>query len=407
MDVAAISFKENVALMEDKTTKAAAALSVIKSVNSKEEDDKAAHILGRVRSTFEVVKDMRKSITDPMAEIKAALMEFEKKISTAKGANSEYTRVKQLRDAYANQVAAEAREESDRIQKEKDVQFEVSRIKSELVKSIELGVFDLIKDGEIQLTKFVASMTLENFGEQLAKLNYTPKIKPDAYLAIMEVPYNKNLVSVAEYAELLKRLEDKFGYDHVNAAYAKSALEILVKFKHDIIPARKEDLEKRAEASKGVQKIKGNQDDQLLKDRMNEIEEKYHVDKEAAIEKIEDNEAEEKINAEFDAQVTVQEIKEQKGIRTNVSYSINEEILDKPVKQIDLLAKVITNIMVDAKFKGIIKRDKQGFPAKDSEGKTQYVDGVNFWLKELARLKIDIDIDDLVRTESVSTVVRS
>jgi hypothetical protein len=405
MQLATKSFTENVALMEDKTTKALAALSGIKTVNSKEEDEKAAHILSRVRPTFTAIQEMRKQITDPMDQIKSTLMEFEKKISTAKGSKSDYTRVKLLRDAYANQVAANARAEQERIQREKDIKTEEANIKSKLVESIELGVFDLIKDGEIQLTKFVAGMTLENFDAKMAMLNYTPKIKPEAYEAMMQVQYNKDLISVQAYSELLERLEEKFGYDHVNSVYSKTAIEALAKFKHDIIPARKEELTKRSEASQGVQKIKANQEAAMLDDRIKEIEKAHEAEKEAVIERVEDQAAEEKINAEFDTQVELQEIEIQKGIRKNISYSIDESI--SPSEQVNLLAKVITHIMVDPKFKGIIKRDKQGFPVKDSEGNTKYVDGVNYWLKELAKLKIDVNIDNLIKTENVSTIVKA
>ena len=107
MQLAVKTFDQNLVLMEDKVAKATAALSKIKVIKNDEDDQAAAHILSRVRPTFEVVQKMRKEITDPLDEIKKALMEHEKKISTAKGSGSEYERVKKMRDQYANQKAAE------------------------------------------------------------------------------------------------------------------------------------------------------------------------------------------------------------------------------------------------------------------------------------------------------------
>lgn len=407
MSLAVKSFDHNVILMEEKTDKAMAALSVIKTVESDEEDEKAAHLLGRVRPTFEAVQKMRKEITDPMDAIKSQLMDFEKKISTAKGSGSEYVRVKQLRDTYANKKAAEARVEQERIQHEKDVKFEEANIKSELVKSIELGVFDLIKEGEVGLTKFVSGMTLKNFDDQLVKLNYKPKLKTDAYSKLMQVPYNSTLITVDKYNEIVKGLGEKFQYDNINAAYSEQASNVLGKFKKEVIPLRKVELEERAKSSADEQKIKAEQDQKDLDDKLREVEQSYESEKKEVAEKADDKAAEIKIDAEFEAQVSSQGIEEQKGIRKNVIYTIDESILAKPSAVIDVIIKAMTNVMVDAKFKGIVKRDAQGFPKLDPDGKTQYVDGVSFWLKELSKLKIDINIDNLNKIEEVSTIVKS
>lgn len=407
MALAVKSFDHNVQLMEEKTDKAMTALSGIKTVNSDEEDEIASHLLGRVRPTFEAVQKMRKEITDPMDSIKSQLMEFEKKISTAKGSGSEYARVKQLRDAYANKKAAEAREEQNRIQRQKDIKIEEANIKSQLVKSIELGVFDLIKEGEVGLTKFVAGMTLENFDEQLGKLNYKPKLKPDAYSKLMQVTYNKELISVDAYNAILKGLGENFQYDNVNAAYSEQAILVLERFKNEVIPLRKVELKERAKSSEVEQKIKAEQDQKDLDAKLEEVEQSYESEKKDVAEKADDAAAEVMIDAEFEAQVSTQTIEEQKGIRKNIVYSINEDIINKPAAVIDVLIKVMTNVMVDAKFKGVIKRDNQKFPILGSDGKIQFVDGVAFWLKELSKLKIDINIDNLNKTEEVSTIVKS
>lgn len=407
MALASKSFEQNVAVMEEKTSKALAALSAIKTVENDDDDAKAKHLLGRVRPTFETVQKMRKQITDPMDSIKSELMEFEKKISTAKGSGSEYVRVKQMCDAYANQKAADARVEQERIQREKAVKIEEANIKSQLVKSIELGVFDLIKEGEVGLTKFVSGMTLENFDEQLSKLNYKPKLKTDAYSKLMQVSYNKALISGERYAGIIKTLGEKFQYDKINSAYSEQATIVLERFKSEVIPLRKLELEERAKSSLDEQKVKEQQDQQMLDAKLEEVEQSYESQKTEVAEKADDQAAEMKIDAEFEAQVGAQSIEEMKGVRKNVSYEIDESILNKPSAVIDVIVKAMTNVMVDSKFKGIIKRDTQGFPKKDSDGKIQYVDGVAFWLKELSKLKIDINIDNLNRTEEVSTVVRS
>jgi hypothetical protein len=248
-------------------------------------------------------------------------------------------------------------------------------------------------------------MTLENFDEKLKKLNYKPKLATDAYIKLMQVPYNMKLISAANYSQILKDLGDEFQYDYVNATYSKKSVVTLNKFKKDIIPLRKTALDERAKTSFDQQKVKEAEDEQLLNAKLAEVDQAYEGEKKQVADKADDQAAEVMIDAEFNAQVKKQSIDEQKGIRKNITYSINDAILNQPSKVIDVLIKSMTNVMVDAKFKGIIKRDSQGFPKLDSDGKVQYVDGVSFWLKELAKLKIDINIENLNRTEDISTVV--
>lgn len=407
LQTAVKNYESNVLVMGDKTTKALAALSKIKVINNDEDDKAAQHILSRVKPTFETVQALRKEITDPLDELKSYLMEHEKKISTAKNSGSEYSRVKNLRDAYANKKAAEARAEQQRIQNEKAKKIEIADMKARLVKNIELGVFDLIKDGELQLTKFVSEMTLENFDQKLALLNYKPKLKTDSFSKLMTIDYNKSLVSVAEYEQMIKDGGTQFSYDHINAAYAEQAIKVLNRFKKDVIPARKAELEERSKASADEQKVKKQQEDQMLQARLDEINSAYESEKVKVEEKVDDQTADTKIEAEFDSQVDIQTIKDQKGVRKNIVYQIDEKILAKPSQVIDVLTKVVTHVMMDDKFKGVIKRDAQGFPRVDDKGQTELVDGIQYWLKELAKLKIDIDVDGLIKTENISTTIRS
>lgn len=410
MGLAMKTYEANVKIMDEKSSKAMAALSALKKIDSDEDEKIVRHVLGRVRATFEEIQKMRKDVTGPLDAIKSELMEFEKRISTDKNSNSEYIRGKKMLDQYANKKAADAAAEQLKIQLEKDIKLEEANIKSQLIKSIELGVFDLVKEGEIGLTKFVAEMTSDNYDEKLGKLNYKPKLKPDAYSKLMQVDYNRQLITVDKFTEIIKVLGDKFEYDNVNAAYSEQALIVLEIFKKDVIPLRKIELDERAKSSADEQKIKAEQDKENLKAKLEEVDQTYESEKKEVVEKAEDKAAESMIDAEFEAQVSLQQIDEQKGVRKNLCYSLNEDALSKPSALLDTMVKVMTHVIADAKFKGIVKRDSQGFPKLDSDGKVQYVDGINYWLKELAKLGIDTDkvkIPNLDKIEDVSTIVRA
>jgi len=410
MGLAVKTFEANVAIMDEKTTKALVVLSGIKKIDSADDEEKARHWLGRVRPTFETVQKLRKEITDPLDVIKKELMEYEKKISTTKGSGSEYARVKTLLDQYANKKAAEAKIEQDRIEHEKNVKLETADIKSKLIKSIELGTFDLIKNGEVQLTKYVAEMTLENFDEKLGKLNYKPKMSPDAFKKLMTVSYNPTLISSEDYQKIITDFGEKFEYKNINDSYCEQSSIILERVKLKDIPEHKAELDKLAAAVETGMLDNAAVDPEKLKEKLAAIDNTYAIEKQAVEEKADDVAGEAKIDAEFEAQVSKQSIEQQTGIRKNISYAFDDKAIGKMTKVIETMAKVITHVLADAKYKGIIKKDSQGFPKMDSDGKIQYVDGINYWLKEMAKLNIDTDevnIPNLVKTEDVSTIVRA
>lgn len=401
---------ESVQSIIDKTGRASAALSAIKVIKTDEQDEDAKKLLVKVRNTFQSVQAMRKEITDPLDSIKSELIEFEKKISTAKASDSEYQRVKKLRDQYASYKEEQARKEQARIQREKDIRIHEAEIKSSMQLAVEEEAAKLLEMGMNHLNGILLKLTVDNFELEMAKLNYKPTLKHEVFLGWLDVDYNKDLISNEQFDAIKQAAAEHFDFDKVASTYSDSAVSLLNEFKNvtakerltklvEIEELRKVNEHKAAEAEK-----KAEEHEKLRREEEKRIHERQ---KELALEKVKESRAEEMLDAEFESQVQIQQIESQKGVRRKISYAIDPEFEKNKVKVIDVMMKVITHVMASTDFKGIHKRDSSGFPKLDDKGNAQYVDGIDYWLKEMSKLKIDADhlgINGLKKTIETTTI---
>ena len=400
------NFETSVPVMNDKVTKALAALSQVTKVDSDQEDEIANKLLQKVRATYNVVSSMRKEITDPMDQLKSDLMQFEKKIDTKKGSDSDYNRVKILRDQYASKKAEEARKRAEEIEHKKRVQQEEVRVKSEMKIAVESGVIKLIADGQNMLSKALQNVTLESYDDLMKKLNYKPTLKLETFQSWLDVPYSKSLMSDDKFTELLKKAEEAFNFEHVAKTYSDEATELLKKYRNEYLPEKRAKLEKIASLAeadkKRAEELAKEEEDNFIKEQKRRLEDEQHQ----KIETARDEQNEELLNAEFEAQVQSQSIEQQSGVRKTLSLRLSADAEKRPAFAIEALTKLMTHVLSHPESRGLFRRDSQGFPKTDDKGRPVYIEGIDYWLKEAARLKIDCssinNIDQTINTTSIA-----
>ncbi|MBV5346991.1 hypothetical protein JZU46_02075, partial [bacterium] len=119
-----------------------------KEIATKDDDDSAGAALGQVKVAFDKVQGRRKEITGPLDALKQTLMEPEKTI------DKEFQRVLALRNQWANKEANRIKGEQAAIQKAKDTELELVKIKDSITNAIEtyMSTNENAVDGK--LTKF-------------------------------------------------------------------------------------------------------------------------------------------------------------------------------------------------------------------------------------------------------------
>lgn len=382
------SLKIGLPVMKESNKNALIAISAIKKVETDEEDNNAQAVLVKIKATYQKIQDIRKGITDPIDKFKKELIEYEKPFDHKKGAaDSEYNRVKKLRDSYANKKY----EASERKRKEIELKNLYEQSKSQYVfdleTSISEGISNLILQGDKSMILFKGKMNLDNWDEMVKKLNYKPRLKKETFINFTEIVTVPD-IKEGDKNECYQSLINRFG--DFNAHYSAKALERLNKFKLSL-PQYKEDL------TAGRYEIN--------EEKSIKLAEKLCLEEKAKdLEKIAGEKDDKIISSEFASQVSIQEIKNLEGVRkTDYVRLENEEGL----KLAETISRVVIHCLSDPSFDGLFKKNKDGTIKKDSQGNGDYCDGVSFWLKHLAKSKESISIPGVNISKIISTIQSS
>lgn len=393
---------ENIPLMIQKAQRAEIALSKYQQINDDETDAEAEAILVKARKTYESIVAMRKEMTDVTDKFKKMAMMPEKVISTLAGdPESEYNRVKKLRDGYANIKFKRQQEEQERIKKEKAHLDEIIRLKSELEKRAKELIVDNVTLFESSISSFISKLTYETFETNVAKLNATPKLKPEIYERIFQIGRNEQAISVEAFNSLINEVKKIWTYEIINEQYVNQALLKL--------DAHKEKLPKLREELKAIydaeQNDKANADklkrEKEEKERAEEEKRKADAElkKEQERNEIESKMLDQKLDNDFNAQVQEQSIE---GTSGTVRKSKHAVITAPSTKIVQVIAQVIHTCFMNPEFKGYIKKDKEGKQIIN-DGIPEYED----WLNDLLTFytkKCDTKIDGIEIRERVSAV---
>lgn len=394
---------KNKPVIKEKIEKAITALTLIQVIDTDEQDQIANNTLAKCNATLPVVEGLRKEYTSIIDDWKKSEMALEKSLI------AEMDRVRALRNDRANREAKANQERQAEIDRKRVHDIEVARIKKEQVLAVELGIANRIAAGETKIAEMFNAATLEAMdalGKQLDGIK--PKLKEDIFHGFLAVDYNPELVPYDEFKAIVDAAFIHFNYAKCDAAYVVAVNAIITKWKGQI-PRRKAELERLAKASTEEQaRLKQEAADRAQSEgskRSRELKEQ----EESALKKANEAQANQALDAEFQAQIATQDIAPMDGVRNIVSYRLKDEatLEAKPIKIVEVLGRVMVNILADPGFKGIFKRDKSGIVKRNAKGEAEYINAIQDWLDLLTKIKPAPEFDGVVKIEDVVTVAKA
>jgi hypothetical protein len=384
-------------------TKNLAALSVIKKIETDADDAKAEKLLVATRATFNKVQGLRMPITQALNAMIDTLIEPENKISNdAKKKDSEYNRIKQLRDEYANAKFKKQQAEKQRIKLEQVKKDELIRLKTEAEKMFLEYMQSTLLQLEQTISGLINNVKLAEWESLEKKFNAKPQLKKETFEAKM-----KELESIAvdevvtkeEFDELfLAVVKEQYTYEFFNAEYVRQAQPIINSWKAKL-PERKKELEKISKLQEtNALAAKAESDRIARRQEEEQIKLQEAADKKLQEEKdeLERKQAEERLNNQFEATVQAQVISEAvPGITVR-----RAKITCEPKKIVQVLSKVMFACYSNPKFEGHIKKNEV-----DADGIPVYADWAQTLLTFYAK-NCEPTVEGIEIIETKSTTAR-
>lgn len=389
----------------ERSKRAVATLSAITSIESDEQDEAAEAVLVKSRKTYEMLNKNRLAFTGIWdKEILPRLMAPEKAISTdAKAKDSQYNRVRGLRNDWATKKAAaaeKARQDALRLQAKND---EIARLKGLIMQKCNNAIANNLQILETWFVDWFNGLTLENFDAKVEKaFAAKPAFKRSSYDGYFDQTYNRGVLTEQEYNTLMDELKALCPYDKINDEFVTPAQEIVDKFKAKV-PSFKERLQTAANDEAAAAELARQMEQEAS-------EEKQRIN-EAAANKIAENNAavenamrDEQLKNSFNTQIAIQSASaDMSGVRkTKVATYIG-----KPEEVVQAFAQIMFDLFSHDKFAGLVKKDKEGKERFDETGRPVYAD----WAEELLGLYATLCENKMPEhikiTEVISTIAKS
>lgn len=391
----------------ERASKAIAALSTIQKIESDEEDAAAEAMLARVRATYELIFEERKGITAHLDELKKLLMVPEKTISTdPKVTESEYNRVRNLRNQWAQDKLDKQRAEEEKIKKETAARNEITRLKTVIETNVHDGIITAIANVDSGIADWMNTITLDVYEEKIKRFNIKPQLKKELFDSWLNVVYDTAALSADDFTRFMDQVKAQMTYEKVNEEYVKGVEPIIEAHKQKL-PALKLQLEEIEQAKKEnaakaaeLEEAKRKAEEEDKKRREDELQ-KQREEHAAAVE---EKAKLEKANTLFDSQVAQQNAAvDLTGTRIKKIATITGPETDTVI----IFSKMLYNLFNSPDFVGAIKIDKKTGERKyDDDGRPVYQD----WAEQLLDIyanTCDLPIEGLTIKEKVGTTARA
>ena len=400
--------KQMFPVISDKANRGVLALSKITKIETDEEDAIANNLLVKVRVTIEGSKDpegnkipgieaMRKEVTGKLDELKSLLILPENRLK------AEAERVKGLRNKYANEKEARRQEEAKKVAEEQARKDAMVKVKAEIKDKLTDLIVEKTKALGQTISAHVSAMNLDNWDEMEKKFNLSPKLAVDSWAKCFDQPRNP-LISEAVFAALIEEAKAEEPYEKHNSLYIQYAQPVVDQWKQDL-PERKaklieiKELEER-DAMKAA--IKKRQMAEEAEKKQKEEAERLQKQEEERKEEQEREKNEQLLKNEFESHVITQQAAPQKNIRKKRVAIIKCE--DSRIVQV--WAKILFACYSNPKFKGHLKRTKEGLPIFDENQVPEY----EAWAQKLldfVAAETSTDIEGVEFKEIISTVSKA
>jgi len=383
------------------TANAEAAMAKITNIESEEDIEQTMGLLGKVKESYEVNQERRKKITAPMAEMSKFLMSFEKKVSTDAKEDNHYNRLKGLIQRRQQEILNERRRQEAEAAKRREREDHKVALELEFNKKLAAALIETVKKADESIQSFINQFTVENFDEQSEKLlKAKPTFKQNIYDSCFMGSVNPSLIDEDELLILIKECKEKEPYSKWQAAYVEQVTPTIEKWKGKLpelkaekiaIANAKDEAERvRLEKEKKAREDaadKQRQDDLAAKQKQMEEDAK----READLKSMENN---------FREQGAVQELADPGLIKKTLRLS--DDVKEIPAA----LTKIVFQCMMHKDFEGIYQLDKNGKRKLDTAGRPEYATGIQWWLTQFQKMKIDLQIQGTVWVEDSKVIIR-
>lgn len=368
-------------------------------------DNYANNYLAKCNVTLEKVKGSRLASTKILDDAKAWAMEPEKELA------AEMERIKKLRNDRARKIKEEADRQAQEIELQKAYDIHRGQVKAKMKESLELGIANKLKDLENALAKLFNECTLDKvsaLGPYLDRVK--PSLKEEFFDKLLDVPFDQNIMSVDQFADTKAKGKIHFDFTKTNAAYIEMATKTLNAWREKI-PAKKTELERIAKATgEEAAKLKERADRERANEEARRKEEQARQDREIK-ERAEEEARKSELTANFESQVKTQELTlDQEGTRKTKVFRLDPAVEADMVKLSSTIGKLILHVMLaKEETGGIFKRTKSGDIKLDEDGNPEYVEGVQYWLDQMKKVKYANAqlIPGIISTEKISTIAKA
>jgi hypothetical protein len=398
------------AVFADNRERVDRALLVSKSivaVPDEAQDKHAENFLVKARVTIDHVSKKRLESTRILDEAKEWAMGPERELK------AEMDRIKKLRDVRARGIADAANAQAKAIEMEKQYKIYEAEVKGAMQLNLQLSIAKKITELENAIADMFNKSTLITLPQVLKFMeSVKPNLKQEFYNSIFQVPYNQSIMPVAKYDDLVARAQgfQPWSYTTVNEQYTKLALETVKKW-IDKVPSKKIELERIAKGGEDAERLKKEAAARAARDEEQRKKDAAILGEKAKSE-AQDQVQKATLSAEFQAQGQNQELEQAQAtsVRKTTRYRLNPAVEIDMMKLSTTIGKLVLHVALDRgqhPFKGIFKMDKNGVIKNNEFGEHEYIDGIQYWLDEIAKLKYSGMVDGLISTEKISTVAKA
>lgn len=395
--------KELVPQMSESVNKAIDAMKKIGEITTDDQYKIANDLLVRVKLTYEKVNGKRRQITDPYDEFRKALMQYENALNPKKGADNEYNRIRGLLESFNQAKLDEKRKKEEELAKENLIKTRVIEFKAEIKKNLVSGPSDKLAEADATLDNWFGSITLDNFDKKQSSLNIKPNLKQELYDSWFKTSVDISIVPENLITEAAEEVKKEYPYEKINKQYQIDASVIIQKWK-DKLPELKSRLEDIAKAEGEEKKKLEEQLAAKKKLEKEEAEKKAKEAKEEAERKIEAEAADEKTEAHFMHQGSVQNLDTNVKGTSKFVARFNQDAQENWLKP---FVEVLYNVAIHEDFRasGIYQKDKDGDIKLDEKGREMYIPAIAWWMKFFGD-KCNADIKGIKLFEDTKIQVR-
>jgi hypothetical protein len=325
-----------------------------------------------------------------------------------KAIESEYNRVKDLRDKFAQEQARIEAEKKRIAQIAFERENNLAELEATLKTSIYQGLQHAISNGEEFLTKLFNAITDQESANKFvrtATTAYTHGMKVETYQAWLSVQLPKHCTAQdleAKIAELPIEYSFECSNDKLKEAIKTHAVDLINK-----VPEKLAEVQRLAELEAQDKAKAEAERKRIAEQQAKEAEAKRKADelkaeqeRQAQIAKLQQEEEQKKLEASFNHSMNTQSIPTVSGRTTKVAtinYSDSNEFHDNALM-------MISACLTHPDFKAF-KLDANGEPELDKNGRPVYTEGLEYFLKFYA-LKIGESSEAIEISNIVSSVAR-